>query len=156
MYITYMSFMAKHGWETLYQMTTTTLHVYGQKTTGHREWVLHNILLFLLCSFLLECDSYRTGVNFFMDNTQVSFYIKIYMYFGNSEEKNLILGVKVLKCTWNSNDSFFLTVKLMILVVYNVTKTNNKHWTQLNDKHLFGYMRENAFLKYQFKFLAIK
>lgn len=76
LYITYMSFMAKHGWETLYQMTTTTLHVYGQKTTGHREWVLHNILLFLLCSFLLECDSYRTGVNFFMDNTQVSFISK--------------------------------------------------------------------------------
>lgn len=68
--------MAKHGRETLYQMTTNTLHVYGQKTTGHREWVLHNILLFLLCSFLLECDSYRTGVNFFMDNTQVSFISK--------------------------------------------------------------------------------
>lgn len=45
-YYIYMSFMAKHDLETLYQMTTTNLM--DRKTTGHREWVLHNIFLFLL------------------------------------------------------------------------------------------------------------
>lgn len=45
---------------------------------------------------------------------------------------------------------FFLTVKFMRLAVYNVTKywkldpTINIEDNE-NDKHLFGYMRENPF-----------